>query len=168
MLVAVPEVFVALAAPWAHFYGHSRVAATVVAFAHVAPLVIGGGAAITLDRATIGLRHATLDERQVHLRDMAAAHRLVIPALAISFLSGLALLAADLETFWGSWVYWLKMALVLLLVANGGAMTRLETALRGETPDHEPHWRRLHLVAIASLALWLAVTFAGVALRETA
>src|SRR4051812_13292559 len=161
MLAAVPEALVALAAPWAHLYGHSKVAATAVTFAHVAPLVIGGGAAVTLDRATIRLRNATLDERRIHLRDLAAAHRLVLPALAISLVSGVALLAADLETFWGSWIFWIKMALVALLVLNGAAMTRIEGALHRETPDHELRWRRLHLVAIASLTLWLAVTLAG-------
>jgi uncharacterized membrane protein len=168
MLVAPPEVLVAIAAPWAHLYSHSRAAATVVTFAHVAPLVVGGGAAITLDRATIRLRRATPDERLTHLADLAAAHRLVVPALALSVLSGIALLAADLETFWDSWLYWLKMALVVLLLVNGGVMTRLERALRGDATDHDFHWRRLHRVAIASVILWLAVTFVGIALRETA
>jgi uncharacterized membrane protein len=168
MLVAVPEVLVALAAPWARFYGHSQLASTLVTYAHVAPLVIGGGAAITLDRATIRVRHAGAEVRATHLRELAVAHRLVLSGLAVSFLSGVALLAADLETFWGSWIFWLKMALVALLVINGGVMTRHERALRDGPPDHERHWRRLHLVAIASLTLWLLVALLGVALRETA
>jgi hypothetical protein len=168
MLVALPDVLVSAAAPWAHFYGHSKVASTVVTFAHVAPLVIGGGAAVTLDRATMRMHRATDAMRESHLDELAGAHRLVLPALALSVVSGIALLAADLETFWGSWVYWLKMALVLLLLVNGGAMVRLEGALRDATSNADLHWHRLRLVAIASLTLWLAVTLVGVALRETA
>lgn len=168
MLVALPEFLTTIAEPWARYYGHSKIAATIVTFAHVAPLVVGGGAAITLDRTSIRMLYSTDDARADHLRDLTAAHRLVLPALGLSLLSGLALLAADLETFWGSWIYWLKMALVALLVLNGGVMTRIESALRGPSADPHLHWRQLRFVAIASLTLWLAVTLAGVALRETA
>jgi uncharacterized membrane protein len=95
-------------------------------------------------------------------------HRVVLGGLVVSILSGLALLASDLETFWGSWIFWLKMALVVLLLANGGIMTRIERALRANPGNPDDDWRRLRNVAIASVTLWLTITLAGVALTNFA
>ena len=91
------------------------------------------------------------------------AHRIVLGALALSFLSGLALLAADLDTFLGSWVFWVKMGLIILLLGNGAWMTRIESVLRGGLTGDAP-WKRLRVIAITSLTLWLTITFAGVVL----
>lgn len=166
VILAPPELLVTLAAPWAHFYGDSAVAATVVTFLHIAPLVVGGGVAISLDRKTLQLRSNEHDRCARHLAELGSTHRLVMGALALTFASGVALLAADLETFWGSWIFWLKMGLVALLLVNGSRMNRLERALATPRGDADPRWRLLRQVAIASLVLWLATTFAGVALQN--
>jgi hypothetical protein len=166
MMFTTPEGLANLVAPWAHFYSHSKPASTVVTFLHIAPLVVGGGLAISLDRAALRLRHEEPGASAHHLRELGASHRVVISALAISLVSGVALLAADLDTFLPSWVFWVKMALVAALLANGGLMTRVERALGapgGGTPDQ---WRRLRSIAVTSLVLWLAITFAGVALTN--
>jgi len=100
-------------------------------------------------------------------------HPYVISALVLSFASGIALLTADLDTFLVSKVFWLKMGLVLLLLANGAVMRRLENALQrvAEGPVNGTNvlrastlWDRLRMVAIVSLLLWLTITFTGVAL----
>ena len=57
MLVAPPQLLVDVAAPWASLYGDSNLLATIVTFLHIAPIVVGGGLAIALDRATLRLRH---------------------------------------------------------------------------------------------------------------
>ena len=157
-----------LAAPWAKFYSHSKVAATIVVFLHIAPLVVGGGVAIALDRASLRLRHDEPGARARHLAELGSVHPLVLSALTLSLLSGLALLAADLDTFLGSWVFWLKMALVAALLANGAVMTRLERTLGGPGAENSDQWSRLRGIAITSLTLWLAITLAGVTLTNIA
>lgn len=164
MIIATPEALATLCAPWAKFYGHSKVAATIVTFLHVAPIVVGGGLAIALDRSTLRLRDDAA-ARMRHLDEVGLAHRSVLAALALSLLSGLAMLAADLDTFLGSWVFWVKMLLIVALLANGALMTRSEQRLRNGEPDQ---WGRLRVLAGTSLVLWLVITFAGVALVNVA
>jgi hypothetical protein len=167
-MLAPPDILTELAAPWAKFYGHSRVAATIVEFLHIAPLVVAGGLAIALDRSTLRLDHDDPMARARHLAELGSVHRAVLVGLAVTLMSGLALLASDLETFWGSWIFWLKMALVVLLLANGSVMTRIERALRAGEGNADAGWRRLRNVAIVSVTLWLTITLAGVALTNLA
>lgn len=167
-MLAPPQLLLDLAEPWAKVYSHSSVLATIVGFLHVAPVVVGGGLAIALDRSTLRLRHDEPGARARHLIELGTAHRLVLGALGLSFLSGLALLAADLETYWGSWIFWLKMGLVALLLANGALMSRTERRLRVAGATADLQWRKLRTIALTSLALWLTITLAGVALMNLA
>lgn len=168
MLIAPPQALLDLADPWATLYGHSKVLATLVGFLHVAPVVVGGGLAIALDRSTLRLRHEEPGARARHLTELGSAHRVVLGALGLSFVSGVALFAADVETYFGSWIFWLKMGLIMVLLANGARMNRTEHRLRiaGATADAE--WHRLRTLAITSLVLWLTITLAGMALLNLA
>ncbi|MEO8623259.1 MAG: hypothetical protein ABI625_19440 [bacterium] len=172
-MFATPEALAHFVKPWAKFHNHSKVAATLATFLHIAPIVVGGGFGIFLDRATLRVKHDDPHASERHLLELRAVHPYVISALALSFVSGIALLAADLDTFLGSIVFWIKMGLVLLLLANGVFMQRLEHAL-GRVAEGTVNgasvlraatlWDRLRLVAIVSLLLWLTITFTGVAL----
>jgi len=164
--MTTPEVLTRLAEPWAHFYGHSKAASTIVTFLHIAPIVVGGGIAIALDRATLRLDVDDGPARERHLRELGLVHPIVLSSLALLLLSGLAMLAADLDTFLGSWVFWLKMALIVALLANGARMTRLERALAGAAGTAGDQWRRLRGIAVTSVILWLAITLAGVVLTN--
>jgi uncharacterized membrane protein len=166
MIFATPEALARLAEPWNKFYSHSKTASTIVTFLHIAPLVIGGGIAIALDRASLRLRHDEPGARERHLAELGSVHPLVIAALTISILSGLALLASDLDTFLGSWVFWVKMVLVAALLANGFIMTRLERRLAAPGGGTSDQWGRLRGIAITSLTLWLTITLAGVVLAN--
>lgn len=168
MLFTTPEALTTLVDPWAKFYSHSKTAATVVTFLHIAPIVVGGGIAIALDRASLRLRHDDPGARERHLVELGGVHKVVLGALTLSFLSGIALLASDLDTFLPSWVFWLKMALIVALLGNGAMMTRLEKALAAPGGGTTDQWGRLRGIAITSLVLWLAITFAGVALTNIA
>jgi hypothetical protein len=163
-MFATPDALASLCAPWASFYSHSKTAETVVTFLHVAPIVVGGGLAIALDRTTLRIDE---DEaaRARHLHEVSLAHRSVVAALAISLLSGLAMMAADLDTFLGSWIFWVKMALIVALLVNGALMTRSERRLRNGVSDQ---WGTLRVLAFTSLFLWLVITLAGVALVNAA
>ena len=166
MIFTTPDALANFVEPWAKFYSHSKTANTIVTFLHIAPIVVGGGIAISLDRASLRLRLDDADARRRHLAELGSVHPIVISALVISLLSGLAMLAADLDTFLPSWVFWLKMALVVALLANGAVMTRLERALAAAEGGASDQWGRLRGIAIASLTLWLAITLAGVILTN--
>jgi hypothetical protein len=84
----------------------------------------------------------------------------VLGLLALS-LSGMLLFAADIETYWYSRIFWLKMGLIVLLLINGWLLLHGERLVtRGEAHG----WARLHHTATASLVLWFLTTLAGAAL----
>ena len=168
MLIAPPEALVKLFEPWNKFYNDSKFTETVVMFAHTGGLLVAGGIAIATDRGTLRSDKWTDADRRHHLDELAVLHRTVVAGLTIIVLSGLAMLTSDLETFWGSWIYWVKMTLVVLLLANGAQMLVIEKKLREDSTPGSPHWKRLRTSSIASIALWLSVTLAGFALLNYA
>jgi hypothetical protein len=130
--------------------------------------LLAGGFAIAADRATIRSMGTAVATRSAQLKELGATHRWVITGLTFVVLSGVALLTSDIETFWGSWIYWLKMFLVVVLLLNGYQMTRLESALELDPSETSPKWGALHRTALISLVLWFATTFVGVALANFA
>ncbi|MEO7454972.1 MAG: hypothetical protein ABIY52_01830 [Gemmatimonadaceae bacterium] len=155
------------AKPWADLYSDSKAISAGVLFLHLAPLVFGAGAAYSMDRATISAVRASGAERAQHLRLLSTTHRIVVAGLALSVISGVLLFLADVETFMGSIFYWVKISLVVVLLANGYLMTRTESAL-AKSPDDAALWGRLRTLAIVSAVLWLATTLAGVVLAQYA
>lgn len=166
MLAAPPGSLVTLLEPWAGFYSDSKLAETIVTFGHVGALVVGGGVAIAADRAT--LRTQSDVDRRRHLLEVAGLHRVVVTSLAIVIVSGILMFAADVETFWGSWIFWVKMALIALLLVNGARMRSIERRAATEPVVTAAHWTALRGTAWTSIALWMVITFAGVALLSYA
>lgn len=162
--MSAPDALVQITKSWNEFYSHSKTAETIVTFCHVGGLLLGGGAAVASDRATFRALRGEAEHRGHHLRELAAVHPFVLTGLAITFVSGILLFASDVDTFFSSWIFWLKMALIVLLLVNGGFMTRVEKALRGDESIESPAWGRLHRTAVSSVVLWFAITLAGVAL----
>lgn len=154
--------------PWAHVYADSKVLATIVTFAHVASLLMAGGLAVATDRATLRALRLAAAERGRHLEDLSGVHRLVVGGLILSVVTGVLLFASDVETFIGSWIFWLKMLMICVLLANGYAMTKAERALRDDAGETSPAWRHLRRTALVSVGLWYAITLAGVALVNVA
>ena len=149
------------AAMWTAWYSDSPVIRTTVNFAHIAGLVVGGGAAIVEDRAMLAALRQDEDARRRRVEAQRLAHRVVLSGLAIAVVSGCLLFAADWDTYLYSKVFWMKMVLVVLLVANGVMLTRAEhAAVQGEPRA----WGRLRQSAMVSLALWFLTTLAGAAL----
>lgn len=159
------ERIAALAEPWKSLYSdHAAVSATVM-FLHLAALVVGGGLAIAADRATLRAWRGDAVARARQLGELGLTHRPVLVALAVVFASGALLFLADVETFATSPVFWVKMGLVALLLANGAVMTRAEQSLRrDEATAHGALWGRLRVHALLSVGLWLATLFAGTVL----
>lgn len=135
-------------------------------------MLVGGGLAIAADRATLRISHEEPGRREHHLGELNAIHRPVLIALAVLFLSGLAMVAADVVTFVTSPILWVKLGLVALLVVNGVVLERTERALRrasGEAADSQPGlWSRLRTGAIFSIALWIATLIVGTILVSAA
>jgi len=154
--------------PWAHLYADSKLLATAVTFGHIASLLMAGGLAVTTDRATLRALRLAAAERGRHLEDLSGVHRLVVGGLSLSLITGLLLFASDVETFAGSWIFWLKLAMIAVLLGNGYTMTRAERSLRDDAADESPAWGRLRRAALVSVGLWYAITLAGVALANVA
>jgi uncharacterized membrane protein len=163
---AAPGFLVRLTEPWSRIYADSKLIATLVVFGHIAALLFAGGTAVSLDRATLRAAR-NQDARARHLDDLAASHRIVLTGLAVSVVTGVLLFTADVEAYFGSWMYWTKMGLIVLLVANGYGITRAEKALRAGG-DKVAGWDQLTRTAYASLAFWFAIAFFGVALVNAA
>lgn len=156
-----------IAKPWADLYSDSKPISAGVLFLHLAPLVFGAGAAFTMDRYTLGASRLAGPERARHLKALSAVHRIVVAGLALSFISGVLLFLADVESFIGSIFFWIKLAFVAVLLVNGYVMTRTEKAL-AKSVDDAAQWGRLRTLALVSAFLWLATTLAGVVLTQFA
>jgi hypothetical protein len=167
-VMPAPTFLVDLVQPWSDFYGHSKAAVSIVTFLHIGGLLLAGGLGIATDRGTFRAMRFPAVERSHHMAELAAVHRWVLGGLSVVALSGLAQFASDLETFWGSWVFWSKMALVGTLLVNGFLMTRTERMLQADPSETSPAWGRLHRAAWVSVVLWFATTLAGVMLQNLA
>jgi hypothetical protein len=159
--------------PWQTAYSDSRVISTAVTGAHVLSLFLGGGLAVAADRTSLRAAGRSPEERLLFLREQRGVHRPVVAALAVLLLSGVLLAAADVETFAASPVFWIKMALVALLLVNGAVMVRMEGRLlaasdAGAADDVERGWGRMRTAAVLSLLLWTLTAVAGQVLTAIA
>jgi hypothetical protein len=169
MIAGPPAALVKLVEPWSLLYGDSTVLPTLVVFMHIAALVFAGGLAVTMDRATMRAARGAAEFRWRQLEELGRAHRLVLTGIVLSAITGVLLFAADLETYFGSPIYWTKMALIALLLVNGYVMTRTESRIRSSpNAEDDAGWRRLRITAAISITLWFAIAFAGVALVKAA
>src|SRR6185436_10355535 len=103
---------------------------------------------------------AALDQELEHLRHV---HRFVIVGLALVIVSGVLLVFADLDAYLSAPVFWIKMALVVLLMANGALVIR--GGRRTHAGDSSGP-RLLRFAAVASLVLWFGTTLFGAILPK--
>jgi hypothetical protein len=146
---------------WTSIYANHAALRTAIEFIHIGGLVAGGGCAITADLATISANRQGPAARVTHLILLERTHRLVVLGLVALTVSGVLMFAVDVQTFLYSKVFWLKMALMALLLVNGALLLRGERRVRNDEPNA---WARLHSTAAASLVLWFLTTLAGAAL----
>jgi len=157
-----------LTEPWASLYNDSPALQTAITFLHLAGIFLGGGFAIATDRETfVALRAARLSGQIRHLAHLHTIHRPVLVGLVMALASGFLLWAADVQTFARSPVFWVKMLLLGLLLANGYVLARTETSLREGEPNSPVLWARLRYISAASIALWLGLILAGTVLMAS-
>jgi hypothetical protein len=146
---------------WSSLYANHAALRTGIEFMHIGGLVVGGGCAITADLATITALRAGAAVRTTQLHLLKRTHRLVVLGLVALSVSGALLFAADVETYLYSRIFWVKIGLMVLLLANGALLLVGERqAKRGEPRA----LARLHYAATVSLVLWFLTTLAGAAL----
>ena len=146
---------------WSSVYANHAALRTALAFTHVIGLIASGGCAVTADLATITAARDGSVARMVEMQLLKRTHRIVVAGLLALFVSGVLLLAADADTYWYSRVFWIKMGLIALLLANGALLLAGERRVRmGDARE----WTRLHYAAVSSLVLWSLTTLAGAAL----
>ncbi len=161
-LTGVVDGLTALAKPWATLYGDHPWVQNTVTFLHLSAIFLGGGFAMATDRETFVVhRAARLSGQMRHLTKLDTIHRPVMLGLVLALGSGFLLFLADVEVFAGSWIFWLKMGLLALLLTNGFLLKQTETALRGGSPDNPVLWARLRYISLASMVLWLLLILAG-------
>lgn len=146
---------------WASLYANHGLIRTMIGFMHIGGLIAGGGCAIAADRITLMNMKREATTRAAQLDVLRNTHRFVILSLIIVTMSGFLLFAADSETYIYSKLFWTKMGLFALLLANGVLLVSAERkAARGDARG----WNRLMASSIASIALWSITTLAGVGL----
>jgi uncharacterized membrane protein len=160
----------ALAEPWQKLYAHSTIVATLVLFGHLAGLLVAGALTFSTESGALRLDLTDDGERRRYLRAALTSRRAIGVALGVAMVSGILLFLADLEAFAVSPVFWTKMLLVVLLLANGGAASRLDARLRREedatTGHHANLWRRRRISAWATAVLWFVLVLSGSALAN--
>jgi hypothetical protein len=146
---------------WASIYANSAAIRSGVAFGHVGALLGGGGCAIAADLWTLKASRRSCAAVQTELERLHGVHRIVVVNLAVVVVSGLLLMAADVDAYVASTAFWIKMALVVALIINGALLIRTgnRIAARGSRAV-----RRMRIVSMASLALWFATTLLGAVL----
>ena len=142
---------------WADYYGNHQLVSVAVRFLHVSGLVVGGGTAVRTDWHLL-IAGRRPDRRAEALGRLAGSHRAVVPSLALVVASGATMVVGDLDTFIPSRLFWTKMALFVVLLANGLFLVAAERAAH-----HAPAsaWGRLGLASTISLTLWFVLLFVG-------
>jgi hypothetical protein len=169
--MGIVEGLAGIMSPWQSIYSDSLALSTTVTTVHIVSLLLSGGLAIAADRATLRALHKPVEERVLPLAELGSVHRPVLITLTVLMVSGVLLFAADVETFAVSGIFWVKMGLIAVLLANGAGLYRTEKRLESDAVEEDPElseklWSRLGRRARASLGLWLLVAVLGTVLTN--
>lgn len=146
---------------WSSIYSNSPAIKSALSFAHVGGLVGGGGCAIAADRATLKALRRPVSELTHRIEELHGVHAIVIAGLVIVTLSGILLAFADLDSYLQSTVFWVKMAFVVALLANGVLVMRAGNRVHAGDDSARG---ALKMACVASLTLWFATTLIGATL----
>ena len=145
---------------WALYYSNHQMVSLTVHYLHLAGILIGGGTAIAADREVFA--SARINDRDCRAAAVAVvqrAHGIVGPALGVMLVSGVLMAMADWTTFVASTLFWIKMGLVGLLLANGVGLIAAGRLHAASQPTHI--WRRIVAASGASFLLWLLILWMG-------
>jgi hypothetical protein len=155
--------------PWRSLYSHQLSVEMSVVGIHVLSMLIAGGLAIAHDRSTLRAGRwlpAIVDH---HFSELHAVHRTVVIALTVCMLSGVALFASDVKTYVVSIPFWIKMALIVLLLVNALIMTSAEARLRISSARDTAvaAWAQIRATSVASAALWSLILLVSIVVSRS-
>jgi len=142
---------------WSSFYGNHQIVSLVIRYLHLAGIVLAAGTALFADRQVWRALRSGPPERESVLALLTGAHPRVVPGLVVIGATGVLMTAAETSTFLASRIYWIKLALVALLMVNGLVMLAAERRARRAGAG----WSRLAAISTISAALWLVILFLG-------
>ena len=144
---------------WAHLYADSKAVSAAIMFVHLAGVLVAGGFAIVADRASLLLPGEAGEHLAREIERLKSVHTWVMAGLALTVATGALQLFSDLHTYLTAWLFWTKMGLIALLLANGWVRLKAEQAI--EAGSVVPYLARFRRTSMASLVLWFAVLLAG-------
>jgi hypothetical protein len=163
--IALIRDLVLVTAPWKSVFSRSAPVEMALVGTHVLSMLVAGGLAIAHDRGTLRAGRWTAPIRDHHLSELHAAHRTIVAALAICMLSGVALFAADVNTYVVSVPFWMKMSLITMLLANAIVMTAAEGTLRLDSDGAAAAaWARIRAGSVVSAVLWGSIVLVSIVL----
>ena len=109
---------------WSSYYGDHQAVSVTIRYLHLAALVVGGGAALTVDRSLWRAARERWSGGQT-IDTLNRSHGIVLAGLAVIVATGLLMALADVSTYAVSTLFWTKIALVALLLANGAGLTAI-------------------------------------------
>jgi hypothetical protein len=145
---------------WAALYARSDTIQFTAACGHLLSIAYAARYALRGDRAVLRMTSSNARTREVsaargELEILTGAHRHVITGLCFALITGIAQLTAQLDYLPQSPIFWTKMLLLVLLLANGRIIQ-----LAGRRAD----LAALRPAAIRSLALWGITVLTGLLL----
>jgi len=145
---------------WAVYYSDHQMVSLTVQYLHLAGILIGGGAAIAADREILAAARVNdRDCRAAAVSVVQHAHRVVGSSLGVMAVSGVLMAMADWTTFASSTLFWIKMGLVGVLLANGAGLMAAGRLHAASQPTHI--WRRIVAASGVSFLLWLLILWMG-------
>jgi hypothetical protein len=163
--IGLVHALVGFTAPWRSIFSHSPTVEMSIVGTHVLSMLVAGGLAIAHDRGTLRAGGWTPAIRQHHFAELHAVHRTVVFALGICMLSGVALFLADVKTYAVSAPFWIKMALIAMLLGNAVVMTASEGPLIAASGGAAAAaWTRIRASSIVSALLWGSIVLVSIVL----
>ena len=162
--MTIVDLMARVASPWADLYSHSTPVSVAVSFLHIGGLLYGGGRAVSADCKALRSTGRNAVRLRQDLTELGEAHGAVVIGLAVTLVSGALMWAADVETFTFSRLFWLKMAVVGLLLVNGYVLHQKEKAARNGSLHPYRAFASLRWRAASSLVLWFGSALLGTAL----
>jgi hypothetical protein len=162
----VPGLPAGMIGAWSAYYESHALLSVTLRFLHMSAIVLGGGAGVWTDWQILKAAKSGTAEREAVLKLLSRSHMYVVPWMLVLVVTGALLTAADTRTFFVSKVFWVKIAMVALLVSNWVLLLILES--RARQFGIKTVWSKLVLTSCLSALFWQTTLFAGTLLTVAA